>query len=47
MLPLNSPVGVVPKIGPKYKALLKNLQIETVEDLLYGNSDRHTGKNRQ
>lgn len=35
MLSLNSPVGSVPKIGPKYKTLLKNLQIETVEDLLY------------
>jgi len=35
MLPLSSPVGSVPKIGPKYKALLKNLEIETVEDFLY------------
>jgi ATP-dependent DNA helicase RecG len=35
MLSLNSPVGSVPKVGPKYKLLLKNLGIETVEDLIY------------
>ena len=32
---LSSPVGVVPKIGPKYKKLLENLEIWTVQDLLY------------
>jgi len=32
---LSSPVGVVPKIGPKYKKLLENLEIGTVQDLLY------------
>ncbi|KKS07774.1 hypothetical protein A3K01_01905 [candidate division WWE3 bacterium RIFOXYD1_FULL_43_17] len=32
---LTSPVGVVPKIGPKYKKLLENLEIGTVQDLLY------------
>lgn len=35
MLSLNSPVGAVPKVGPKYKTLLKSMGIETVEDLLY------------
>jgi ATP-dependent DNA helicase RecG len=35
MLSLASPVGAVPKIGPKYKMLLKNLGIETVGDLIY------------
>ena len=32
---LSSPVGVVPKIGPKYKKLLENLEIRTIQDLLY------------
>lgn len=35
MLTLTSPVHSVPKIGPKYFKLLQNLNIETVEDLLY------------
>jgi len=32
---LTSPVGIVPKIGPKYKKLLENLEIRTVQDLVY------------
>lgn len=32
---LSSPVGVVPKVGPKYKKLLENLEVRTVRDLLY------------
>lgn len=32
---ISSPVGTVPKIGPKYKKLLENLGIFTVKDLLY------------
>ena len=35
MLSLNSPVGAVSGVGPRYKLLLKNLGIETVEDLIY------------
>ena len=35
MLELDSPVNVIEKIGPKYKKLLENLEIYTVEDLLY------------
>ena len=32
---LKSKVTEIPKVGPKYSQLLKNLEIETVEDLLY------------
>ena len=35
MLSLDSPVQVVPKVGPKYKELLEKLNILTVGDLLY------------
>ena len=35
MLAVNSPVTAVPKIGPKYKKLLENIDISTIEDLLY------------
>ncbi len=35
MLELETPVSALPKIGPKYKKLLENLEINTVEDLLY------------
>ncbi len=35
MLELSDPVAAVPKIGPKYKALLAKLGIFTIEDLLY------------
>ena len=35
MLVINSPVTAVPKIGPKYMNLLRNLDISTIEDLLY------------
>lgn len=35
MISMNSPIGSVSKIGYKYKELLKNLGIFTVEDLLY------------
>jgi len=32
---LSSPVSEIPKVGPKYKKLLENLEIKTVRDLLY------------
>ena len=35
MFEVNSPISVVPKIGPKYQAALEKLGIFTVEDLLY------------
>ncbi len=35
MFEVNSPISVVPKIGPKYQATLEKLGIFTVEDLLY------------
>lgn len=35
MLNLSSPVNAIDKIGPKYKKLLENLEIYTIEDLLY------------
>lgn len=35
MIEINSPISVVPKIGPKYKTLLEKLDIYKVEDLLY------------
>jgi len=35
MLEVNSPISVVPKIGPKYQNLLEKLEIYSVEDLLY------------
>ncbi|MFZ2664413.1 MAG: ATP-dependent DNA helicase RecG, partial [Patescibacteria group bacterium] len=35
MINVESPISVIPKIGPKYKKLLENLEIFTVEDLLY------------
>lgn len=35
MLMVNSPVTAIPKIGPKYKNLLENIGIPTIEDLLY------------
>ncbi|MBW6441767.1 ATP-dependent DNA helicase RecG [Patescibacteria group bacterium] len=35
MLEVNSPISVVPKIGPKYQTLLEKLEIYKVEDLLY------------
>ena len=35
MFEVNSPISVVPKIGPKYQATLEKLGIVTVEDLLY------------
>ncbi len=35
MLKFDSPVSVVPKVGPKYKKLLENLEIKTVGDLIY------------
>ncbi len=35
MFEVNSPISVVPKIGPKYQATLEKLDIYTVEDLLY------------
>ena len=35
MYSIHSLVSVIPKIGPKYRELLKNLEIVTVGDLLY------------
>jgi ATP-dependent DNA helicase RecG len=35
MIEVNSPISVVPKIGPKYQTLLQKLEIFKVEDLLY------------
>ena len=35
MFEVNSPISVVPKIGPKYQAVLEKLGIFTIEDLLY------------
>lgn len=35
MFEVNSPISVVPKIGPKYQAALEKLGIFTIEDLLY------------
>lgn len=35
MFEVNSPISVVPKIGPKYQTTLEKLGIVTVEDLLY------------
>ena len=35
MFEVNSPISVVPKIGPKYQATLEKLGIVTVENLLY------------
>jgi len=35
MYNIDSPVSVIPKIGPKYKELLTKLEIFTVKDLLY------------
>ncbi|NMB91616.1 ATP-dependent DNA helicase RecG [candidate division WWE3 bacterium] len=35
MINVESPISAVPKIGPKYKKLLENLDIYTIEDLLY------------
>ena len=35
MIETNSPISVVPKIGPKYQKLLEKLEIFKVEDLLY------------
>ncbi len=35
MLSLESPVSVLPSVGPKYKKLLENLDIYCVNDLLY------------
>jgi ATP-dependent DNA helicase RecG len=35
MIQIESPITAVPKIGPKYKILLENLGIYSVEDLLY------------
>lgn len=32
---LSLPVSEIPKVGPKYKKLLENLEIKTVRDLLY------------
>jgi ATP-dependent DNA helicase RecG len=35
MIEVNSPISVVPKIGPKYQTLLQKLGIFKVEDMLY------------
>ncbi len=35
MFSLDASIGSLPKIGPKYKVLLQNLEIFTIEDLLY------------
>lgn len=35
MYNIDSPVSVIPKIGPKYKELLTKLEIFTIKDLLY------------
>ena len=35
MYQLDLPVSSIPKIGPKYKVLLKKLEIQTIGDLLY------------
>ena len=35
MIKTNSPISVVPKIGPKYQKLLEKLEIFKVEDMLY------------
>jgi ATP-dependent DNA helicase RecG len=35
MYNLHSPITEIPKIGPKYKVLLENLDIFTVKDLIY------------
>lgn len=35
MFEVNSPISVVPKIGPKYQAILEKLGIFTIEDILY------------
>lgn len=35
MFEVNSPISVVPKIGPKYQAILEKIGIITIEDILY------------
>ena len=35
MIKTNSPISVVPKIGPTYQKLLEKLEIFKVEDMLY------------
>jgi len=35
MIKIESPVSQIPKIGPKYRKLLENLDIFNIEDLLY------------
>jgi len=35
MIDLNKPVGVLPKIGPRYQYLLKRLEIHTLNDLIH------------
>ncbi len=35
MLEMNSPIGYIPMVGPRYKSLLSKLEITTVENLLY------------
>ena len=35
MIDLNKPVGVLPKIGPRYQYLLKRLEIYTLDDLIH------------
>jgi len=35
MIDLNKPVGVLPKIGPRYQYLLKKLEIHTLNDLIH------------